>query len=977
MNDLLRNAIILDTETTSLRRGAGIHELATFDVASNQFSEFIVKPNLVSVTPYTPQDVTKLVSSSKDIHKRVPVGTWQEAISKELFTQLGLKGNAQADIESLRWQNPFLYKALKSGTYPQLSNMPQSNESREALLRSFGIKGTFNQSASIEDVIESLKGTLAGKTVWIANAVFESKQIGAQVAAMRESGVDTGLKSILETQNVYSPDPFYVTGVEVNKARAAAQITGDWSNVWKAYVRNPPKAGETAVRDIQDVLRSMMSYGRSMGLFNGGNTYFGTGIDVAHSLFARAEGNVQRAGLSEVHRAVEDAAIHESYVLRKGIEYTTALQQVSENGVSAKFYRDLAARGAGPLAEATKYFSMLEGIAPDLQRMNLIKRLHRSYEDISRTGETHQVIGPGNLFNMKQVTPSGEEALVPRVDYRTQRFTSLDEVGKFLEQSGDYSHFANVPEEVTRFKTAATSLEAAGLYADTQVEAIRRTMMSRAVPSVSRLSALPAISEVAETSMRALGRINPRAVLAGAAFMTGLGAAMSVVQSKPKDQSSILGFNYYDWLKAQEGMVNTGLAKENRSKNTDFGSPYQGPVVSNQVFVDQKLLAEREKYLRAQYGVSHYDPQKGLFGAFGVFSAFNQGGYSYLHEGTRVESGYQGLKGNNLVSLNLNEGWKISVEDADTITVRKGGVRGAISSFFGLNRGYSIRLAGIDSPEISHSDRKAQPYADQARDALQSLIDKGQKAEVVFTTSDTSYGRMMGALLVDDTNLNYEMIKRGYVAHLPYGKSQNAIVNYNSMKRAETMAYSSGRGLWSTPWAQAFYEATEGKDRPTFNTLANSSKVVSSTGQMSLVSLMNQADSAGSFSDFHRGAAHDVGRYLGRKESVQPIYYDAPVSGSQEVMADLMMDTSEFVKTHGGRTRNKFSRRGNYGKLDTTMAIDSLGTTNSVWTRRRYGAFEQYRASEAIRNERQQRMAESQRDLNQTLFLSPIGHHRM
>lgn len=967
MNSLLRDAIILDTETTSLQRGAGIHELALYEMQSRKLTEYILNPNLVRVTPHTPQDVAKLVSSSKDLHQRIPVSSWQHAIASEIFAQTGLAGNPQAAFEALRWQNPFLYRALSAEVYPHLKGNAEDNTARASRFSRFGISSELGKAAAIEDIIGSkLPDHIKGKTVWIANVNFESKQIGAQIAAEQQAGVKLDWKNIFETYN-QNPDPFHVTGVEVNKARVAAQITGDWRQVFEAYIKHPVKAGETGVRDIQDVLRSVMSYGREMNLFKGGSNYFGTGIDISHRLMAIAANDIERAGMRELHRAGEDAAIHEAYVLEKGIDYAAALRAVQEKTPTGELFKTLAQKQQGPLYEATRYFSLLEQAAPDIQRMNLLKRFGRAFEDIARTGATYQTLGPSGIFNMTQTTSAGT-VKIPRIDYATQRFTDFDSVVAHLAQTGNYGDFnVNVTEEAERFKTAATSLQEASLYVDKEVSALGAKLAeTKFTPSVSNLNNLADLSyeSVRNNLKQGLNHLTPKRLAVGVGILTAIGAAWSLIQEKPKDQSSLLGFNYYDWLRSQEGMVNQGLAKETRSKNTDFGSPYRGPVVSNQVFADQEMMAERERWARAQYGATHYDPVSGLFG---VFSSFRfRSGYSFLNEGEKVSAGYQGMRGNNLVALNLDEGWKITAEDADTILIQRKGIRGAMNSFFGLDHGYSFRLAGIDSPEISHEGKAAQPYAEHAKAALEEMINSGKSAEVVFDPTNMSYGRMLAGLMIDGKNINYELIKRGEVGHLPYGKQEDAIVNYDSMQKAEERAFRSNRGLWATPWGQTIYNATTSKERPTFNTLANMAKVVPNSGYMNLVAAANSAT---------EGNIPDIGKIGSSADNIRPIIFDQDPSTIH--LAELMTDTDIWMKTKGRKVQNKFSRRSGYGRLDQSMALDSTGTTNSVWTRRRYGVFDTYETSKIMRNERIASMAEKQREINNRMFQSPINHHEM
>ena len=966
MSNLVRNAVILDSETTNLHRGAGFREATVFNTDTARAVEYILSPNRVQVTPATPQDVVKFVSSSKDIHTRIPVNDWKKVIIQELFSELGIKTNEMAFMHELKIHNSMLYNAILSGNFPQVTSIPGLDEERMKRLHRAGVS-VETRHTDIQQMLKELPEQLRGKTIWIANAVFESKQIGAQLAADNNLEFKKALN--LETYSTTNPDPFYVTGVEVNRARVAAQLTGDWRGVFRAYQKYTPAVGETAVRDIQDVTRAVMSYARSAGYLKGGSSYFGTSIDVSHKLMALAAGDKERAAWSEAHRSTEDAAVHEEYVRRKGIELASAADEAERNTARGILLKEMAERGQGPLAELSRLGSLYEQVGPALNRKNLLLRLHRANEDLIKTKETFQTTGASGYFHMNQISASGEAVYVARADYATKRFTSLSDLVDHLIAKGEYSDFGiDVRNEAQAYRNAATTVGAGKEYIDREIATAMESIdISKLIPSTR--STMGTRASAVFDAVGGLKRIDGRAAAAMALGMTAMGAAWSLVQERPKNQDSLLGYNYYDWLKAQEGMASSGLAKEMRSQNTDFGSPYRGPVVSSEVFENQQMLAEREKWLRSQYGAKHYDPIDGLFGLNSVFTLSS--GYKRLTEGQSVEDGYQGMRGKNLVKLNLTDGWKVDVEDADTITVRRGGVRGALSSFFGLNQGYTFRLAGIDAPEIAHSGRAAQPYADEAKVALEQLMAGGKNTEVIFDPNNLTYGRMMAGLVVDGTNLNYEMVKRGNVAHLPYGKAQDARINYANMKKAEKQAYGSQRGLWSTPYFQAIYSMTENAERPTFNTLANISKVVSNSSYMSMVAIADRAQENGKFTP---NKAISV---VSGSDHVEPTIFDQPVSPSHTHMTDLMQDTNTFMRTHGGKAQNKFSRRSGYGRLDQTMAIDTMGTTNSVWTRRRYGVFDTYRTSESLTQARMQYMALKQRQINNSMFQSPIGHYRM
>jgi len=89
----------------------------------------------------------------------------------------------------------------------------------------------------------------------------------------------------------------------------------------------------------------------------------------------------------------------------------------------------------------------------------------------------------------------------------------------------------------------------------------------------------------------------------------------------------------------------------------------------------------------------------------------------------------------------------VSVTDGDTIKV------------FNADQGQvKIRLYGIDTPE------KAQPYGKAAGKYLASLV-AGATVEVESVTTDR-YGRTVGIVFKDETNINQEMVKldmHGYI----------------------------------------------------------------------------------------------------------------------------------------------------------------------------------------------------------------------
>lgn len=1045
-NELLRNGVILDSETTHIARGSGIHELAVFDMQTRSVSEYLLKPQLVAARDFNSlQETTRLASSARDVHFIVPgIDSYQDLIRAQVNLDTGVDGDWKAIQRTLQWSNPFLAEALKENTYPHLNNMTESPTAIHARQQRFrqmaGVEAKLNQRTTIDKVLHpnsNFMKSLKGKTIWIANASFESKQLGAQIDGMINATEDTArrkeleyMQRMMETHNPNTRDPMYVTGVDVNRARTMAQQSNDWTQVWKAYLANPPQAGESAVRDIQDVTRAFMSYGNKLGLHNTEKGFYGTGIDVSYRLFGSLEADPDKARsmlrFKEVHRAAEDAAISENYVLRSAVKYTSALQQVYEGTPEGVKLLEQANSGKGLLAEAATYFARLEQIAPELQHVNLVNRLARAQEDMMAQGFTAQITGTGEVAHMAQFTPSGQQVTTPRNKYTRQVMYGMSDVVSFLDESGSYDKApssadmlyqkmntflegnGNNREALSRFVESETvtqlegkkvsRIEAALIAQEDLLFKAENQQLGKAVTRFSNQAAKSQLLDgIKGIPLSKLGK----GFGAGALALTGMGAIWSLVdgnrQQEPK--TSVASFDYYEWQKHQEqfsgmtkhnsrdGMQHNGINAARRSSMTDFGSPYRGPLTSQTIFADQELLKEREKLLRQQYGARHYDPLNGVFGLTGAFknlNAFGRKGYQYVQGGKAVQfNGQHGLRG-NLLALNLSGGgWKVEAPDADTITIQKGGVRGAVASFFGLNRSYSFRLAGIDSTETSHgstSYHAPQPHAEAAAAALQSMIAGSRNLDLVYDPSQTTYGRMLGAVIADGKNLNFEVVKQGIAAHLPFNNGKQSMIDYNALKTIETQAYQSGRGMWANPWAKAFYDFSESSgNRMTFNTLTKKESIVKSSVVMSQLAIMEQAQSDGHYSSAQKAEVLSLGRnYNVRGDNLTPGVYNIHNAPANNHLDAMLRDQAEFVRTKGtGKAQNKFSHTQGYGKLDSYLALDSMENTNSVWNRRSLNTFDSYGAQKQHKRIRKAAQAQEQRRINQEFGISHVNHYRM
>ena len=1008
MHNLLRDAIILDTETLGLKRGSGIYELATFDVNSGVSRQYDITPSRVVSSVSNAQDLAKLVSSSADKHVLEKADYWRDVIA----ANAGLRSMTPEQLmQHLEAEEEFLATALKGRAAHLLTGAQAPGLQRPAGLPDalWKVRQSLQSTTSMEELLapgSDFDKSVKGKTIWIANAPFEAKQVGAYTGAIEAMGGPVGLRDHLETQNPRSADMLYVTGAEVNQARVTAQLTGDWTPVWKAMNQHMPKQGETAVRDILDVTRAMHSYAQKMQLMKPGDTYFGVGIDLSFRLFGSTEADPKTAQellmFSESHTAAGDASISENYVLKRSTEMTQAMQDVYEGNAAGKQLLAEAGQGRGPFYQAQQYFQRLGHLQPSLQATSLVQRLGRAQEDLLTEGVTYHTEGFNEISDIVSKTPDGGKANVRIARHARREMRDMQSVVQHLIDSGRYGDEATVNQAWESMSKLGTTTEVRQHVAQYTRDNVSRVINQEASnlmsmrPSASRFTAGSGMPSMVTGAMQYAGNSKNLSILAATAVV-GSVLGLAVGSRPERENPSMVTHDFQSWQAEQEyffglkqqselaGLANTGVAERTRKQNTDFGSPYRGPVVSDSVLADQELLSAREDYLRQQYGIRHFDPNVGLFGIDGPYSKYKQylpSGHRYINSGQMLSDPQSmGLRGKQLVQINANDGWKIEVEDADTVMLSRGGMRGAISSFFGMNEQYKFRMEGIDSTETWHSASEGggrayntpQPYADTAADVLRQMID-GKDVSLVIDPTNITYGRQVGVVFADGMNINKELIARGAAAHLDYHKmGSQSMLNAGSLSDLESRAARSQRGMWAEPWAAAFYDY-RGQNGITFNTLARVEKIAEKQSLINAVTLMQEAQANGVYdtqmrqrvqaeSVYFNTHKDDVTAYLTRKA---PAHY-------KNYMDEMLRDMSEFSGTKGtGNPYKSYSSKSGYGKLDKHLAIDTLGTTTSVMTLQRSSMQDRYPAMA-----RKQRMQAEQQAANRTMFNSPIGHYRM
>ncbi len=133
----------------------------------------------------------------------------------------------------------------------------------------------------------------------------------------------------------------------------------------------------------------------------------------------------------------------------------------------------------------------------------------------------------------------------------------------------------------------------------------------------------------------------------------------------------------------------------------------------------------------------------------------------------------------------------VRVYDGDTIKVAENG------------KEMSIRLVGIDAPEISKKKRlPGQPFSTKAKEYLSSLV-LNKVVGIKFYGKDES-GKLLGEIFAEKVNINIEMIHAG-LAEVYRGLPARDL-EINTYREAEKKAKEDVKGIWElrdqyfSPW---------------------------------------------------------------------------------------------------------------------------------------------------------------------------------
>jgi len=128
----------------------------------------------------------------------------------------------------------------------------------------------------------------------------------------------------------------------------------------------------------------------------------------------------------------------------------------------------------------------------------------------------------------------------------------------------------------------------------------------------------------------------------------------------------------------------------------------------------------------------------------------------------------------------------IKVSDGDTITVLDSN-----------NQKHKIRLKGIDAPESQ------QTYGDISTQSLAELV--YDKEVVVSWDKKDKYYRILGKVIFDGNDANYEQLKKGLAWYYKQYEKDLSDDDKQRYSEAEVLARNYGVGLWADsksipPW---------------------------------------------------------------------------------------------------------------------------------------------------------------------------------
>lgn len=169
------------------------------------------------------------------------------------------------------------------------------------------------------------------------------------------------------------------------------------------------------------------------------------------------------------------------------------------------------------------------------------------------------------------------------------------------------------------------------------------------------------------------------------------------------------------------------------------------------------------------------------------FSLGGCGRTLYLLLAVAISLCLPGIATANCAADRIDERAGISrVQDGDTIILRDG---------------RKLRLIGINTPELPREDSPGQPFAQEARAALASLLESNNEIGLRFDEQRVDrYGRLLAHLyLAGGESVQARLLQQGYAAAIAVPPN---LWNQECYQQAEERATRAGLGLWRLGYYQ-------------------------------------------------------------------------------------------------------------------------------------------------------------------------------
>lgn len=356
------------------------------------------------------------------------------------------------------------------------------------------------------------------------------------------------------------------------------------------------------------------------------------------------------------------------------------------------------------------------------------------------------------------------------------------------------------------------------------------------------------------------------------------------------------------------GLSEGGGAKGTRHTRTDFGSPWQGPKITGPIaaaMVGAGLLLTGSAAALASRSVlrprttvhgQNIDPQIMEFREEWIKDKEKRAELKKIKDEAyeppgdidpwRIKDIGQGM------ALVNTEGMKQVWEDADTLRLEYPWYKFWKSDI-------SVRLSGVDAPELSHPDmplewtrwQQNQPHGQESLKELQELVG-GKPVELVIASDpkQRTYGRYLGLVHRpgSDLPLNIELIKKGIAAALPWGESGSDLIDRETLIQAEREASTAKAGMWAEPYWQRYADIAQGaRRRITFTSFSDLERLSENLNLAAAEALMRSEDVK--YESW-------MGRYIGtklrktfnKKEGIHP------KAGPRSLGTDAIRGNSDF-----------------------------------------------------------------------------------